>query len=204
MARGGRRRCQQRRWSRARARAYRDRGRRICRGLTTGPWGLGSGAGEDDGDARATGRQSGESAARARGGRSGRTRTGRRWWRGRLRGRGRGGEVSGRWRCGTQRRRRCPRASGLLPLPDPDRVGEEGRGGRRAGEAATRRTARRRRRCTRGDRARGDPLPGTMRACVLVCVCCVVAAGEGDEGEVGIVRGKWGGGSLGFGRPRGL
>ena len=44
MARGGRRRCQQRRWSRARARAYRDRGRRICRGLTTGPWGLGSGA----------------------------------------------------------------------------------------------------------------------------------------------------------------
>ena len=143
------------------------------------------GRGEDDGDARATGRQSGESAARARGGRSGRTRTGRRWWRGRLRGRGRGGEVSGRWRCGTQRRRRCPRASGLLPLPDPDRVGEEGRGGRRAGEAATRRTARRRRRCTRGDRARGDPLPGTMRACVLVCVCCVVAAGEGDEGKVG-------------------
>ena len=76
-------------------------------------------------------------------------------------------------------------APGLLPLPDPDRVGEEGRGGRRAGEAATRRTARRRRRCTRGDRARGDPLPGTMRACVLVCVCCVVAAGEGDEGKVG-------------------
>ena len=24
-----------------------------------------------------------------------------------------------------------------------------------------------------------------MRACVLVCVCCVVAAGEGDEGKVG-------------------
>ena len=41
-----------------------------------------------------------------------------------------------------------------------------------------------------------------VRACL--CVCCVVAAGEGDEGEVGIVRGKWGGGSLGFGRPRGL
>ena len=72
------------------------------------------------------------------------------------------------------------------------------------GRAATNGEVKAGHRCRRGDRARGDPLPGTMRACVLVCVCCVVAAGEGDEGEVGIVRGKWGGGSLGFGRPRGL
>ena len=40
-------------------------------------------------------------------------------------------------------------------------------------------------------------------ACVRACVCCVVAAGEGDEGEVGIVRGKWGRGVARFRSPQG-